>query len=78
MRQTSSALCGCVNRCWPVLLGQVFREAEAVAAAEMREQRGAAAAGADAVEVARVLAAPGDYEARPKRKILSTFKSCWP
>lgn len=33
-----------------------------MAAAELREERGAAAAGADAREVARVLAAPGDYE----------------
>ncbi|KAK9843550.1 hypothetical protein WJX81_008423 [Elliptochloris bilobata] len=41
---------------------QAFREAEALAAAELREERGAVSAGADAREVARVLAAPGDYE----------------
>jgi len=41
---------------------QAFREADALVAAELAEERGAAASGADKREVARVLAAAGDYE----------------
>jgi len=44
---------------------QAFREADALVAAELAEERGAAASGADTREVARVLAAAGDYEVLP-------------
>ncbi len=41
---------------------QAFREADTLVAAELAEERDAAASGADTREVARVLAAAGDYE----------------
>ncbi len=49
----------CVADAWQL---QAFREADALVAAELAEERGAAASGADKREVARVLAAAGDYE----------------